>query len=396
MPEAYEVGITLALQDGVSAGIELIQRDLAVLDRAIAATSQNLAKLQAEGGGVGDRPLAQPVSPQSNPPFQPSKTDQGANSDNAAVDTTTMPATAGFAALVGRQERDVVSDKPQAPMTRADRTLDPTSRNASQAGVTRIPNSSAGYPREETTTTAAPPTSSGVSAPTPLTGGVKASGAGAATDLLASPSIVAPPTQRRMGPVAPQQSREGLDRISGDEDVPRRSSPAIEHSPIGSRIAAPRLEVGRQPGGATAAEPSRAASLLARPVIPEPAGSAREAGANTPAYRTILRDQHPLLDKGTASRSSSLGATPDATSDGLRLRQTVRPDDTGVPQTGSVAPPASSSQTIHLQGDIIIDGSRLGRWMTSSLARQASRPPSSPIAPDPRQTPLWSGQAQGF
>ena len=50
MLEAYEIGISLALQDGVSAGIALIRRDLDTLDRAIAATSQNLAKLQAQAG----------------------------------------------------------------------------------------------------------------------------------------------------------------------------------------------------------------------------------------------------------------------------------------------------------------------------------------------------------
>ena len=50
MLEAYEIGISLALQDGVSAGIALIRRDLDALDRAIAATSQNLVSLQAQAG----------------------------------------------------------------------------------------------------------------------------------------------------------------------------------------------------------------------------------------------------------------------------------------------------------------------------------------------------------
>jgi hypothetical protein len=49
-----------------------------------------------------------------------------------------------------------------------------------------------------------------------------------------------------------------------------------------------------------------------------------------------------------------------------------------------------------LQGDVILDGARVGRWMASTLARQAARPPAGPTGPDPRQTPLWSGQAQGY
>ncbi len=48
--EAYEVGISLVLQNGVSDGIALIQRELTTLDQAIAATSQNLARLQQAAG----------------------------------------------------------------------------------------------------------------------------------------------------------------------------------------------------------------------------------------------------------------------------------------------------------------------------------------------------------
>ena len=63
---------------------------------------------------------------------------------------------------------------------------------------------------------------------------------------------------------------------------------------------------------------------------------------------------------------------------------------------GAAAPAPAATPAITMQGDIIIDGMRLGRWLTNAMARQASRPPSGPVAPDPRQTPLWSGQAQGF
>ncbi|WP_216851195.1 hypothetical protein [Acidisphaera sp. L21] len=66
------------------------------------------------------------------------------------------------------------------------------------------------------------------------------------------------------------------------------------------------------------------------------------------------------------------------------------------PAAASFAPPPQQAAPITLQGDIVLDGARVGRWMTSSLARQASRPAAGPTGPDPRQTPLWSGQAQGF
>jgi hypothetical protein len=45
MIDAYEIGIQLALQDGVSAGLEVISRELAEVDRAVAATSAGIANL---------------------------------------------------------------------------------------------------------------------------------------------------------------------------------------------------------------------------------------------------------------------------------------------------------------------------------------------------------------
>ena len=47
MAEAYEIGISLALEDGVSAGIAAIRRDLSLLDRAIAVTSNHLTELRS-------------------------------------------------------------------------------------------------------------------------------------------------------------------------------------------------------------------------------------------------------------------------------------------------------------------------------------------------------------
>ena len=68
MLEAYEIGISLALQDGVSAGIALIRRDLDALDRAIAATSQNLSRLQVQAGTAAPLRASLPSPPK--PPSQ--------------------------------------------------------------------------------------------------------------------------------------------------------------------------------------------------------------------------------------------------------------------------------------------------------------------------------------
>lgn len=50
MVDAYEVGIELALQDGVSAGLEAVTKELAALDAAVAASSAGLMALVRTAG----------------------------------------------------------------------------------------------------------------------------------------------------------------------------------------------------------------------------------------------------------------------------------------------------------------------------------------------------------
>ena len=84
MLEAYEIGISLALQDGVSDGIALIRRDLAALDRAIAATSQSLTRLQVQAGTPS--PVHVPSATQPKPMVQ-------AASSPAVPEQQALPAT---------------------------------------------------------------------------------------------------------------------------------------------------------------------------------------------------------------------------------------------------------------------------------------------------------------
>ncbi len=49
MIDAYTIGITIALEDGVSAGVATIKQDLLALDRAIQATTAGLLALRRLG-----------------------------------------------------------------------------------------------------------------------------------------------------------------------------------------------------------------------------------------------------------------------------------------------------------------------------------------------------------
>jgi hypothetical protein len=61
----------------------------------------------------------------------------------------------------------------------------------------------------------------------------------------------------------------------------------------------------------------------------------------------------------------------------------------------SAAPPSTESQSTPLQGDIYVDGSRLGRWITDHLANAAELPRAAMTGFDPRMTPTWPGAPVG-
>ena len=163
-------------------------------------------------------------------------------------------------------------------------------------------------------------------------------------------------------------------RVEPDRAAPRPSGRAVT-------TAAPRPPPVLPPPIFTVAAPP----LTPQPLPPPPAVATPRA---TPL-------SHPRL--GRHHREPSGSSAPPAAPAAPRLHAPPAAMLQAPSQAASFAPPATpSQQSITLQGDIILDGARVGRWMTSTLARQAARPAAGPTGPDPRQTPLWSGQAQGF
>jgi hypothetical protein len=61
----------------------------------------------------------------------------------------------------------------------------------------------------------------------------------------------------------------------------------------------------------------------------------------------------------------------------------------------SVAPPPAQDGGRPAQGDVFLDGMRMGRWMTDHLARQAGRAPAGGSGFDPRMGIAWPGTQQG-
>ena len=398
MPEAYEVGITLALQDGVSAGIQLIQRDLALLDRAIAATSQNLTTLGAKRG----TPKSAPVLPASPGPFadelsNAAKPLQSSASDSSGfgLDAMSEPISPPVAPSQGS------SPEPSAS-TMVRQAADAGSVGPANTGPLQRPTA----PVEQTGVAVAPKVITAANVDGSVNEAVSSAGGTEAT--LGQPRSVAPADtpqglvtpnpQRRIGPVLPNE----LPPASTDASAFPVSPRPVLREPKAERVSAATsaapvddaYRLGSSPAPRRKAETGTAAAPVTRPSPPAPqAPSAQMREPLSSASERLNREPTP----SSSPRYSPTSRAPEAREQSARVpRSEPTRDGGGKSQNAAVAPSAAGPQALTMQGDIIIDGTRLGRWMTNALARQASRPSSGPVAPDPRQTPLWSGQAQGF
>ena len=397
MPEAYEVGITLTLQNGVSAGIQLIQKDLALLDRAIAATSQNLLALQARQGAKPSGSAAEPVSQglaaneTSSGSQKPSDDalDAARHGDNAAssspqVHPPIQPAVASASALQPRSGRGGGTADDGAGGRSDDR---------------RVPSAASLAPRQSSSV--APLVDDPLTHPAAPRPGALPQVPTTSSALPPNPdvaqSLAASPPRRRAGPVAPRATIPRPAEDVASESVQPRNAPPQRPAAVAPRSAAPVLAADQPSdqsnGRAVAPGPTVAASPT---VVKTMAPQARPQTAAPASSRSSSQDesQSTAPDPPYIGRSNGWSDPLDRPSHAPSAASS-RSEDPGS-RPASAAPSASSSSGMTMQGDIIIDGNKLGRWMTSNLARQASRPPSGPVGPDPRQTPLWSGQAQGF
>ena len=374
MIEAYEIGISLALQDGVSAGIALIRRDLETLDRAIAATSQHLTQLQTQAGRpsvvVGKTPNLMPASKPapvvaaSNP--APDTPSAGAPVFAAAAADSALPLTNSHRAAT--PAGTAIPTQP-TPVT-------PTTGRAAPASPDALAER-----RSETSQT--PPRAQEAK----VEGGQQT------------------PLPRSQMPVVRQRAEpnESTALPNPGPPGPVRTGLRPATSPL-----APTVDQRRIRGEPNAALLSDSPERVLRPLLTPHAGPAPPAlHSRAHAAAPDVARQSPVIMPWFAPSAppafTQVAASPSPASAALPPRTTVAaPAKSYVqsaapqPSTSFAPPPAQSQPTITLSGDVILDGARVGRWMTSTLARQAARPPAGPTGPDPRQTPLWSGQAQGF
>lgn len=361
MIEAYEIGIKLALQDGISDGIAAIRRDLGSLDQAIAQTALRLDALQR----IGAQALA---------------ASQGQVEQAVSGPLPRRPASVM-----------VPAPPPGEPETLAA----PSLVEVAPVGPTRAP-------------AARVPASAPVPTPSTL---MPAGETGPASqpmsprlDVVVAPAVVRPATpaaevaQGMTGPKLPERfpvapvPRAVLpgEPAGSGSGVVRQVVPELRATgfvaPAGERSQGRVLQP-IVPGVAPAAPTSLAPVAPQAPAEPGGRAAARLPQVRTGETRGVRLPRPVAVPDVPAVRMSPAPGVPAA------LAPPVSP--AASKPASSYAPPASSSRAKEssMRGDVFLDGARVGRWMSEQMARDAGRPNTGPTGFDPRRSAAWPGAA---
>lgn len=355
MIEAYEIGIKLALQDGVSEGIAAIRRDLGSLDQAIAQTALRLDQLQRIG--------AQALTASRD---QPGQAVPSLSARRPALPVTPSPLVEPepMAAPVGVQ----AATPAQSPLPR---------HPAEPAVVVAASRAAAGEPGLVPPAAMPRPDAAAPAVATRLTPIMVDAARPSSVPPLPEQPTFTPPT----GAVVMASSPVAA--------MPRLTTPILQTpddwTQKGER---PREPTSARPAGLLSSIPEVATAPPRQPFV-EPAqrDRVRRIGHRHSETREVgMRDSAPAVVV-PAARVATVPA---------KMPTFVSATPSMAPQaSSSYAPPAASSQVkeTSMRGDVFLDGARVGRWMSEQMAREAGRPNTGPTGFDPRRSPAWPGAA---
>ena len=303
MIDAYEIGISIALDNGVAAGIAAIRQDLDALDRAVANSATGLANLGRLSASLAATMPAYPTRLPPPPPATP-----------APAETAQAPTPVSMTAT----EAPRPSPQIAAPLATSDRP----------------PSTPSILP------TAMPPE----------------------FPLRVEPPVrpmfdTTPPSKNSSSPTPPADTTaqpQADNYLTLDTTIIARSvaPPPVSERPLPSRTAplAPHPQALLE-------------SPTPLPTVPLAPASPRPAAPLTPA-------PHPIAPTLTVPLAPS-------------------------PHPITLSAPAQNHPQSPPHGEIILDGARLGRWISDRLARAVDRPPSGATSFDPRITPNYAGAPNG-
>jgi hypothetical protein len=325
MIDAYTIGITLALDNGVSEGLATIRRDLIALNGVVDGSATRLTHLTRAAADLQFHPgIVERISKGQTPPAR------GGGDKTLTLPTDWSQLNAGIFGL------------------------SPPDLHLPTGNVTRASAIAAIQPNTDTGST-----------PIGRSGMISSDARSGAPDILSS----VPDTIRdwRQGAPISDLTENG----SPMQTLPRVFTPTAPWEGSGSR--------GPMSPGAEQSQ-----ILEARADLPLSPSNDRNNSASVAADHLSL---HPWQQGDAGSKGDSF-----KNSHGTAYRTTAwaRPPDLGSMMSSAVSP-ATEPQSTALQGDIYVDGTRLGRWMTDRLVKAADLPRAATTGFDPRMTATWPG-----
>lgn len=351
MIEAYEIGIRLALDDGVSAGVDAIRRDLVSLNQVIDASLANLGALRQAAAALVAPIAPEPRARKEQQPVDPSGSDEATAPRNGAEPSAP-------AAIIVPAHAAPPAAPIEAPFVEPAGVTAPVQHAAPQPAqaiafdepTQRAPEAAAPPPIQRVAVIEAMPQVA------PSLPSAKASSSG----LPMSAAAAAPATDGRP-----------------DQDSPAAPVPFL--APLKPQIIGPRAD----------AVPVGPGLPPAAPAMP-PLRDLRFEAAAPPAPLVVE------ASRASAAAPSHAAAAVFPASVAAAASSRLAPD---LPPS---APPSKANAATEGFGEqsamsvhVYLDGAPLSRWMMDHLGRAASRPTASSTAFDPRIGPAWPGASIG-
>jgi hypothetical protein len=326
MIDAYTIGITLALDNGVSDGLATIRRDLIALNGAVEGSGTRLKHLTTAAAGLQIHPgIPEPTNKDATAPMRgPNEPAISTLSGSSSLDPSVFAPSRSDLLVVAKTLLPELSPPAIPPFADAEMVPNRT-RNMTSPEIRSLirgsPNSRPVMSRH-----------SGESA--------------TLSDFAPAryPHEILFPTPTHAG-MADDSSDH---RFMGRGNVTPLSATTDAASPT-SPLAVPGISVSLRGDGGPASH------RLQQQIVGPQLGPSKIT--RTGPYSTPSSPHPPSVD----------------------------------PTLPSAVPPPSESQFAPSQGDVYVDGSRLGRWMTDRLVRAADLPRSAATGFDPRMTATWPG-----
>ena len=369
MVDAYEIGIELALQDGVSAGLEAVTKELAALDAAVAASSAGLMAL-VRTAGLAAEAVAAVGGVRVRAP---------ASAEPAAV-RPGVPEGETPGERRGAVVRDEGPVAEPGPVSRAAAPVD--AGRAVAAGVERERGG------EEAGAVAAVPAGAGAA---PAAGGPD--GREVVSREVERAPVVAPVAvvtrQTEAGASIPDRVRGDVPRggetsavpvrtaVRGEDGVTARVAPVVRDENASPAPLRPVRATAERMMAARAA-PVRADVERALP---------RRQAAPVAESQALLRQGRAVNGREPASREPGDGRAAMAPVGSVE-RATQGKRAMGADQ--AVAPMRMAVGSGGGGGTVLLDGRLVGEWLMDRMARDAGRPGAGTTSFDPRQAPAWT------